>query len=318
MAKDRPQANIQDYAEGRRLIPVLKLKMFFMGVSLAVIAASLYVIAVHGINFGVDFKGGVKMIYKFAQPTSDGKVREIIEPLGVGDPQVVRFGKKNENSFLIKVKYQKDREIAREITGKLSEVYGAKNLTLLSEETVGPKVGKELRKRGMFAVGLTWILILIYVGWRFDFLFAPGAVLALFHDIIITLGFFTFFDKEFNLPILAAILTIIGYSINDTIIVYDRIRENLKKLPASVPINDLITLSLNETFSRTIVTSLTALFAMGVLFFLGGGVLHDFAFCLIIGIIVGTYSSIFIATPVYLVLNRLFPHKGLIRGVGKR
>lgn len=300
-----------------KLIPFMQVKWVFIFISILVVLLSFYFMGSHGFNFGVDFKGGVKLVYKFSKPLGEGDIRKSLSDLDLGDVQVVRFGKVDENSFLVKVKFQEERNLSKEITSALKEKLQEVNPEILSEETVGPRVGAELRKRGIFAVVLTWILILIYVGIRFDFLFSPGAVVALLHDLCITIGFFTFFNKEINLPILAAALTIIGYSINDTIVVYDRIRENIKKLPAKIPMADIVNQSINETLSRTVVTSLTLLFVVLVLFYLGGGVLHDFAFCMIIGVVVGTYSSVFIASPVYLACNRLFPHKGIARGSGK-
>lgn len=302
----------------KRGFSFMKLKWYFISVSVVLGILSLYFMIERGLNLGVDFKGGIKLVHHFKEPTSDGKIRDLIESLNLGDVQVVRFGDESDNSFLIKIKQQEGRDVVKEITGKLTGELGEDGFTLLSEESVGAKVGADLRKRGFFAMGLTWLLMLIYIGWRFDFLFAPGAVVALLHDVIIGLGFFVFFGKEFNLPILAAVLTLIGYSINDTVIIFDRIRENLKKLPSALPLADLINRSVNETLSRTIITSLTVLFAMIVLFLFGGGVIHDFAFFMIVGAIVGSYSTIFIASPVYLAFNRLFPHRGLVRGIGKR
>lgn len=296
-------------------IPFASLTRYFLPVSVIAVAASLFFIFQRGFNFGVDFRGGVKLIYQTAESMSDGEVRSLLDPLDLGDFQVVRFGAEVERSFLVKVKYQEGREIHREVNQVLQQALGADKVTLLSEETVGPTVGSELRKRGIFAVLLTWLLILIYIGIRFDFFFAPGAVLALLHDVIIPLGFFSYLGKEVNLPILAAVLTIIGYSINDTIVIYDRVRENLRKLPSSSPLSDIVDQSLNETLSRTLVTSLTVLFAVVVLFILGGGVLHDFAFYMIIGVVAGTYSTIFIACPAYLAVNRLIPHKAGVRGI---
>lgn len=290
-------------------IPCMKYKWVFMGVSSVLTLISLFLIFKHGINYGVDFKGGVKSVYQFSKPVGDDELRKSLATEDLGDVELVQFGQAKDNQYLFKVKYQEGKNMADLVTTALHKV--DPQVSRLSEETVGPKAGAELRKRGLMAVILTWILILVYIGFRFDFLFAPGAVIALIHDLTITLGFFTFFHKEFNLPILAAFLTILGYSINDTIIVYDRIREKFKKVPASWPISYVMDKSINETFSRTIVTSLTVLFAMVVLFILGGGVLHDFAFCMIVGVVTGTYSSIFVASPVSLGFYNLFPAKGM-------
>ncbi len=297
----------------RTKFPFMKLRFFFLALSTLFFSLSIFFITKHGFNFGVDFTGGVKLVYKFQTPIGDDKLRSLIAPVGQGEAQIVRFGNGTENSFLIKVRFQEGRDISKEITAELEKQLGASEVTLLSEETVGPNVGADLRRRGIFAVALTMLLILVYIGWRFDFLFSPGAIVALIHDTAVALGFFTFFHKEFNLPILAAVLTLIGYSNNDTIIIYDRVRENLKKLSSNIPLVDLIDISLNETLSRTIVTHLTVLFAMVVLFVFGGGVIHDFAFFMIVGVVVGSYSSIFIASPIYLALHKIFPTKGIVR-----
>lgn len=308
-----PQTPIQTPTPPRKLFPFMGLRWYFLGLSGLFFTVSLFFILNHGFNFGVDFKGGVKLVYKFQHPIGDEDIRSALRNLVEEEAQIVGFGNPSENSYMIKIRFHEDRNIVPEITAKFDEKLGAGGAVLLSEETVGPKVGAELRQRGLFAVGLTLLLILVYIGIRFDFLFAPGAILALIHDTAIALGFFTFFHKEFNLPILAAVLTLIGYSNNDTIIIYDRIRENLRKLPSSVPLAQLIDISLNETLRRTIVTHLTVLFSMLVLFFLGGGVIHDFAFFMVVGVIVGSYSSIFIASPIYLFLHRFFPNKGIVR-----
>lgn len=296
----------------RKIIPFMKLKWFFMAGSIVVVALSIFIMFSHGFNFGVDFKGGIKLVYKFTESVGDEKLHEAIDPMDLGDVQIMGFGDPKDNSFLIKVKYQEGRDLSKDITDKLSSIYAGK-VTLQSDETVGPNVGAELRKRGIFSVVLTLVLILIYIGWRFDFLFAPGAIIALIHDVAFCLGAFNFAHKEFNLPILAAVLTLIGYSNNDTIIIYDRVRENLKKLPGTVTLENLINISLSETMSRTIVTHLTVLFSMIVLYVFGGGVIHDFAFFMIIGVVVGAYSSIFIASPIYLALCKYFPEKGMNR-----
>jgi preprotein translocase subunit SecF len=285
-------------------------------VSLAFIIFSAVVLKAKGLNFGVDFLGGIKLVYKFSSPVGEGPIRNQLESLSLGDAQVVRFGEVKLNEYLVRVKFQEGRKLSDEISAKLKEL--DPTASIISEENVGPKVGAELRKRGVLAVILTWILILVYIGIRFDFLFAPGGIIALIHDVFIPVGFFAFLGKEFNLPILAALLTIIGYSINDTIVIYDRVRENLKKLPAGMPLTEVLNRSLTETMSRTLVTSLTVFFVMVVLFFMGGAVLHDFAFCMLVGVVFGTYSTIFIACPVYLGLQNLFPEKGMTRNTRKR
>lgn len=287
--------------------PFDRYKVAGLAVSTLAILLSIYFMVVKGFNFGVDFIGGYKLVYQFEPGVTEAKLREVLDPLGLGEIQLVQFGSASEGSFLIKAKFDENRQVISEVKQALTASVG--QFTVLSEEMVGPKVGAELRQKGLLALFLSWALIAVYVAWRFTIQFAPGALIALVHDVVVALGFFTFFEKEFNLPILAAVLTIVGYSINDTIVIYDRIRENLKKFPSSMTLSDIVDRSLTETLSRTIVTSLTLFFAVVVLFFLGGAVLHDFAFCMIVGVVVGTYSSLFVATPIYIILCKYFPQK---------
>lgn len=311
---DSSAASTVNLPETRWNLPFMQGRKLFVMISVLAIVLSLFSIVKNGFNFGVDFQGGVKLVYQFSNPISEGEIEKLLKDLKLGDPQVVQYGDRSENSILIKMKDIPERDLVSEVESKLKSSLDGSEITLLSEELVGPKVGAELRRRGIFAIVFTWALILAYVGFRFDFLFSPGAIIALIHDVIITTGIFTLLGKEVNLPILAAALTIIGYSINDTIVVFDRIRENLKKLPIELPLVDLINRSLNETLARTIVTSLTLVIAVLILYFFGGAGLQDFTLCMIIGVVVGTYSSIFIASPVYLFIHNLFPHKGISRG----
>ncbi|MBT3182351.1 MAG: protein translocase subunit SecF [Deltaproteobacteria bacterium] len=281
-------------------LPFIKYRFWFMAVSIIFVVGSLTVIFTKGFNYGIDFKGGAKLEYQFVKPVSESEVRTALQNINLGNVQVVRFGEKKDNRMSIKVELPKEHaEIGGIISKQLEKTFGKGEIKLEQEETVGPKVGEELRKKAWLTILFSWALMLIYIGYRFDFFFAPGAVLALIHDVVITLGFFALLGKEINLAILAAILTLIGYSINDTIVVFDRIRENSSRISPST-INNVVNESLNSTLSRTIITSLTVLFVVLVLFFKGGGTLHNFAFALIVGAIVGTYSSLFIAAPVYI------------------
>ncbi len=295
----------------KRQFPFMKYKVLFVGLSFLAVTVSLFLYFTKGLNYGVDFKGGVKLIYSFADDLGENDIRQSLEGLNLGEVQVVRFGLEKDKSYMIRAALNEEGTTASLVENKFKEKFGA-SVTLLSEETVGAKVGADLRKRGMFALILTWILILVYVGIRFDFLFAPGAVISLLHDVIVVIGFFAFFGKEFNLPILAALLTIIGFSVNDTIIIYDRVRENLGKFGNSMSREELVNYSVNETLSRTLITSLTVFFVVSVLYFIGGAVLQDFAFAMLIGVVAGTYSTIFVASPLYIALYRFFPKKGLV------
>ncbi len=281
-------------------LPFIKYRLIFILISVAFVAGSITLFFTKGFNYGIDFEGGAKLEYQFQQPVNESEVRQALDPLALGDVSVVRFGEKSDNRMSIKVEMPEEHAaIAPQITGALEERFGEGTVQLEQEETVGPRVGKELRRKAWLTILFSWALMLIYIGYRFDFLFAPGAVLALIHDVIITLGFFALLGKEINLAILAALLTLIGYSINDTIVVFDRIRENKSRINPST-IKDVVNESINSTLARTIITSVTVLFVVVVLFLKGGGTLHDFAFALIVGVIVGTYSSIFIAAPAYI------------------
>jgi preprotein translocase subunit SecF len=270
--------------------------------SALVIGAAIISIVFHGgLNYGIDFAGGTLVQVKFSEPTQVEKVKENLASIGLGESLVQRFGEKRGNEYLIRVeKSVSDLEgLSGQIERTLQEAYGKDGVEVRRTEMVGPKVGKDLRKKGILAIVYALIGILIYVTWRFEFIFAVGAIIALAHDVMITVGVFSITNKEFTLPIVAAVLTIIGYSLNDTIVVYDRIRENGRKMRRE-PYAKVINSSINETLSRTLLTSLTTLIVVLILFIFGGGVIHNFAFALMVGVLVGTYSSIFVASPIIL------------------
>jgi len=288
-------------------LPFIKYQWLMIAISAVFVITGIVVIATKGFNYGIDFKGGVKLTYKFATATSEDQIKEILREKNLGEADVVRYGEPADSRMVVKVSLPEEHAVLGEtITSILTEKLGANSVTLESEETVGPRVGKELRRKAWLAVIFSVLLMLIYIGYRFDFYFAPGAVVALGHDVIITMGAFSLLNKEFNISTLAALLTIVGYSINDTIIVYDRIREN-RHLINSNNLNDIVNLSINQTLGRTIITVLMVLFVLFAIFFKGGGTLHDFAFAMIVGFISGTYSSIFIASPCYIGMYRLMP-----------
>ena len=283
-------------------INFLGIRRLAFGLSGLVIAASIISIILHGgLNYGIDFAGGTLVQVKFSEPTQVETIKENLASIGLDRSLVQRFGEKVENEYLIRVeKSASDLEgLSGQIEGTLQEAYGKSGVEIRRTEMVGPKVGKDLRKKGILAIVYALIGILIYITWRFEFIFAVGAIIALAHDVMITLGAFSITNKEFTLPIVAAILTIIGYSLNDTIVVYDRIRENRRKMRRE-PFAKVINSSINETLGRTLLTSLTTLIVVVILFVFGGGVIHDFAFALMVGVLVGTYSSIFVASPIIL------------------
>jgi preprotein translocase subunit SecF len=271
-------------------------------VSGLVIGASIISILLHGgLNYGIDFAGGTLVQVKFSEPTKAETIKGNLASIGLDRSLVQRFGEKGENEYLIRVeKSVSDVEgLSGQIEGALQEAYGKGGVEIRRTEMVGPKVGKDLRRKGILAIIYALIGILIYITWRFEFIFAVGAIIALGHDVMITVGVFSIANKEFTLPIVAAILTIIGYSLNDTIVVYDRIRENRRKMRRQ-PYAKVINASINETLGRTLLTSLTTLIVVVILFIFGGGVIHNFAFALIVGVLVGTYSSVFVASPIIL------------------
>ncbi len=281
-----------------------------MMVSGTLLLLSIVLLLTRGLNFGIDFTGGTLVEVKFNEPPQIAAVREAISPAGYGNAVIQEFGAPDE--IMIRVQNAEGVEsskISTDILDALSSAFSADAVEMRRVEYVGPQVGEELRTAGILAVLISMFAILLYVTARFEFRFALGADAALIHDITIVLGTFSLLGKEFTLPVIAAILTVIGYSLNDTIVVFDRIRENFalnrkKKHPESEEAS--ANASINQTLSRTLMTSLTTLLVVISLFVLGGEVIHDFAFALIVGIAVGTYSSIYIASPVMLILAGKF------------
>ncbi len=279
--------------------------------SLILLAVSIGSLILHGgPNYGIDFAGGSLIQIKFNKAVDIQQIKDVLIEMGLEDPIVQNFTGGEENEYIIRVvKTEMDiTTLSENVKEGLDKQFGVGSVEVRRVEMVGPKVGEDLKKKGLYAVLLAVVGILIYVSVRFEFRYSLGAVFALVHDATITLGVFSLFNLEVSLPIVAAILTVIGYSINDTIVVYDRIRENMRKA-RKTPEGEVMNESINETLSRTMMTSGLTLLAVLALYFLGGGVIHDFAFALIIGIVIGTYSSIYVASPVVLIWNKLFPQK---------
>ena len=275
---------------------------FFNIFSIFLITISLSSIFLKGLNFGVDFKGGTLIEVRVENnQVKISEIRQSFLKMNLGDVTVKKFGKNND--YLIKFeKINKDKEnFIEEIKNDLSMNIGS-NVTFRRVENVGPKVSAELLKSGLIAIVLSLSAMLFYIWIRFEWQFSLGAIVALLHDIIITVGFFSILSFEINLSIVAAILTIVGYSMNDTVVIFDRVRENLKKY-SSKDIKEISNLSINETLSRTIITSVTTLLALLSIFFFGGKILNGFSFAMILGVIFGTYSSIFIANPLLIILK---------------
>jgi preprotein translocase subunit SecF len=251
-----------------------------------------------GLRYNIDFTGGTLVQLKFEKSVKIEDIRQALTSKGYGDAEIKHFGADNE----IVIRTGVDQS-AEELSGRfepiIQEAFPDNPFVEQRLEKVGPKIGKELIVDAVSAIFWALILILFYVMWRFEFKFALGAIIALMHDVFITLGLFSLLDIEISAPIIAAVLTIVGYSLNDTIVVFDRIRENLKvKHKDTSAFLSIVNKSLNETLNRTIITSVTTLIVVTILFFLGGEVLRAFAFALIVGILIGTYSSIFVASPI--------------------
>ncbi|OGW20816.1 MAG: protein-export membrane protein SecF [Nitrospirae bacterium GWB2_47_37] len=260
-------------------------------------------IALGNANLGVDFAGGTAVQIKFAQSVSLHDVRKALDEGGLRDFDLQDLP--TENKILIRVKKQEEKlgGFSEKIVQVLSAKFSDKKPVVDSTTEIGPKVGSKLREDSMWAVIMATAGILIYVAWRFQLKFGVGATVATFHDVLAVLGIFYLLDKEMNLIVLSALLTIAGYSLTDTVVVFDRIRENMKRM-LKEPIETVVNRSVNEVLSRTIITSLTTFLAAFALFLFGGEVIHDFALAMLIGISVGTYSSIFIASPVVVLLGK--------------
>ena len=269
--------------------------------SLILFILSLSLLFFKGLNYGVDFKGGTLIEIRIENSDhSVAKVRDIFSQSNLPNLTVKNFG--NNTDYIIKFQKQNldNPEFINNLKIDISKSFPDINFRRV--ENVGPKVSSELLKSGIIAISLSLAAMLFYIWIRFEWQFSLGAIVALFHDVIITLGIFSFLSLEINLSIVAAVLTIVGYSMNDTVVIFDRVRDNLKKY-IDLHIFDLTNLSINETLSRTILTSLTTLLALFSIFFLGGEILRGFSFAMILGVIIGTYSSIYIANPVLVRLN---------------
>ncbi len=271
-------------------------------ISLLMIVASIILLLFKGLNFGVDFKGGTLIELRTADKNIKiTNIRDSLNQINLGDVSVKKFG--TEEDYLIKFEKKNfnDPNFIEKIKKKLSSSLGS-GFEFRRVENVGPKVSSELLKSGIIAIGLSLAAMLIYIWIRFEWQFSLGAIVALFHDVLITLGIFSLFSFEINLSIVAAVLTIVGYSMNDTVVIFDRVRENLKKY-SDIKIFELTNISINETLSRTIITSATTLLALFSIFLFGGEILKGFSLAMILGVFFGTYSSIFIANPILVFLQ---------------
>jgi len=286
-----------------------KIAFAFSAVLIIVALASLFP-SIRGLNFGIDFTGGTLVQVHFKESPNIAEVRESLKPVGYEKAIIQHFG--SDNEILIRVQNkegEKSSDISTAVLESIQGQFGKEHVEMRRVEFVGPQVGDELTEAGILAIFWAMVAILIYVTFRFQFRYALGADAALLHDITIVIGVFALTGKDFTLPVVAAVLTVIGYSLNDTIVVFDRIRENLdanRRKKTQIPELEVVNQSINQTLSRTLMTSLTTMLVVMALFLLGGEIIHDFAFALMIGIIVGTYSSVFVASPVMLSLEGKF------------
>ena len=280
-----------DFVGKRRIAMIVSLVAIFIGLGSLVMKG--------GPLYGIDFAGGTLVQVRFSQTPDIGQIRNVLAKKGMGSAVIQSQG---EEKVAVRVKSEEGQSenVSDEVFAVLSEEFPDQGVTLELVEMVGPQVGADLRRKGLLSILYAILGILAYITFRFQFRYALGAIAALMHDVLITVGVFSILNMEFTLPIVAAILTIIGYSLNDTIVVYDRIRENIRRTPKEKLVS-VVNSSINQTLNRTILTSSTTLLVVFCLFIFGGEVIHDFSFALLVGIIVGTYSSIYIASPILLV-----------------
>lgn len=277
----------------------------FGTMSALVVIGCLVLFFTKGLNYGVDFRGGAEIQVKFKEAVKLGELREQLSAGNIPVSQVQTMGEDGSNEFLMKIQASESdlNKVSEEVGMMLNQKMGDKGPEILKNDIVGPKAGAQLRLSGFQALAWALLGIMIYIALRFEFKFAPGAIIALIHDVIIILGAFVITQKEFSLQIVAALLAIIGYSINDTVVIYDRVRE----VEVANPMSDMKTIvntAINDTMSRTIYTSGTTLIVAICMFALGGGVIHDFFFAMSLGILVGTYSSVYIAVPMTILFNK--------------
>lgn len=305
-----PDFKGHDFFPHGTMLPFMKYKNLCVGLSVAMMVLSLGIILVKGFNFGVDFKGGSLIEVRAKSGSADvSAMRNTLGTLDLGDVQIQSFG--TDADVLIRLEQQPGGEDAQqEAANKVLDALGG-DFEQRRIEVVGPAVSSELRMTGLIAVLASIAAIVAYVWFRFEWQFSVGVVVGLFHDVLVTAGIFSLFELAFDLSIVAALLTILGYSVNDSVVVADRIRENLRKFK-KMPLNDLLNLSINETLSRTILTGVTTIAVLLSLFFLGGEVIRYFTFAMLFGVLIGTYSSIFVSAPLidYLGIKRDWSEDG--------
>ena len=286
-------------------IPFTRYRYIAVAISSVVNLLVLVLLFTKGPLLGVDFAGGTVAQLKFSNPVTIPEIRAALGELGAGDTVIQDFGQQGSNEFLVRLQRTSAQlgELSELIKEKLTKQFGSGGFEIRRIESVGPKVGSELRQKGAWSVIAATIMMGVYIWLRFELRFGLGAVVALIHDVLVTIGALIVANYEFDLTIIAALLTVVGYSVNDTVIVCDRVRENMRKIRRE-SLESIINTSINETLSRTIITTGTAILVLLALFFLGGGVIRPFAFALLVGFFSGVYSTIFIASPVVLFFEK--------------
>ena len=271
----------------------IKAAMIISGIVILIGLGSIVISG--GLKYGIDFAGGTLVQLQFKNPPEIEVIRDGLKTIGLGESTIQEFGSKKDILIRVERSEEKLEAVGAMVKRSLSGKFHSDDITVERVEMVGPKVGRDLREKALLSILYAIIGIVIYISWRFEFQYAIAAIIALIHDVLVTMGAFSVLDKEFTLVIVAAFLTIIGYSLNDTIVVFDRIRENLRR-KGKRSLSEIINSSINQTLSRTLLTSGTTLLVVLALFFFGGEIIHDFSFALLVGVFVGTYSSIFIAS----------------------
>ena len=271
----------------------IKTAMIISGIAILIGLGSI--VFSGGLKYGIDFAGGTLVQLQFKNPPDIEVIRDGLKTIGLGESTIQEFGSKKDILIRVERSEEKLEAVGAMVKRSLSQKFNSDDIIVERVEMVGPKVGRDLREKALLSILYAIIGIVIYISWRFEFQYAIAAIIALIHDVLVTMGAFSILDKEFTLVIVAAFLTIIGYSLNDTIVVFDRIRENLRR-KGKLSLSEIINSSINQTLSRTLLTSGTTLLVVLALFFFGGAIIHDFSFALLIGVFVGTYSSIFIAS----------------------
>lgn len=303
------KATTNDQGWGR--FDVLGLAKYFVPLTAVMVIGSMFLVGSRGLNYGVDFSGGIEVQVQFNQKVEAGRVRQFMSDTGFPSANVQSIGDKNE--FLIRVETLRgvsDAEVNKYITATVDKIKGSLNEKFASEgpsvrrvDTVGPQVGAEMKRNGILAAFYCFLLVLVYVGLRFDYRFAPAAVFCVFHDAIVTVGVYSIFQWEFTIQTLAAVLTIVGYSLNDTIVIFDRIRENVT-VHRDKSLFWIANRSINETMSRTIMTFVTTFMVVTAMYVFADGAIEDFAKTLMIGMVLGVYSTVYVATPIMLWIDR--------------